>query len=147
MDKITVKALNRSLNPLPEYATKGSSGCDLRAAITEPMLIKPRQRVAIPTGLSIQLPIGYEAQIRSRSGLTLKHGIVVANGIGTIDSDYRGEICVIITNISDEDYEISPGEKIAQMVIASYVFADFELCDTLDDTQRGVGGFGHSGKL
>ena len=147
MDKVTVKIINKSEYPLPEYATVGSSGCDLRANSELPITVKPFERLAVPTGLYIQLPKGYEAQIRSRSGLTLKHGIVVANGIGTIDSDYRGEISVILVNISNEDYTISPGEKIAQMVISNYIQADFELCETLDDTSRGSGGFGHSGKL
>lgn len=147
MDKVTVRILNKSAFGLPEYATEGSSGCDLRANISESIVIKPLERIAVPTGLFIELPLGYEAQIRSRSGLTLKHGIVVANGIGTIDSDYRGEICVILVNISNEDYEILPHEKIAQMVVVKYERAEFELCETLEDTQRGSGGFGHSGKL
>ncbi len=147
MDKVNIKIINKSANPLPEYATTGSSGCDLRANLAAPYCLKAGERAAIPTGLFIELPMGYEAQIRSRSGLSLKYGVVVANGVGTIDCDYRGEICVILANISSSDYIIQPGEKIAQMVISAYSLANFIPCDVLDDTQRGEGGFGHSGKL
>ncbi len=130
----------------PQYATSGSAGCDLQADITEGVQIPAGGRALIPTGIFIALPEGYEAQIRSRSGLTLKYGIVVANGVGTIDSDYRGEIKVILLNVSAQDYTVSPGEKIAQMVFSGYSRAAFRLCDDLDDTVRGNGGFGHSGK-
>ncbi|NLW70299.1 MAG: dUTP diphosphatase [Eubacteriaceae bacterium] len=144
MPKSRVIIVNRSAHPIPEYATPGSSGCDLRANIPEKMLVKAGQRVLIPTGIYLQLEQGTEAQIRSRSGMTLKHGIVVANGIGTVDSDYRGEISVIIANISGEDYYILPGEKIAQMVFCPVLQADFVLSDSLDETIRGSGGFGHT---
>lgn len=147
MSGVKVKIVNKSQNPLPEYATKGSAGLDLRADIKEPLLLKSGKRFAVPTGLYIELPEGYEAQIRSRSGLSLKCGVVAANGVGTVDSDYRGEVCVILANISDEDYEIAPGEKIAQMVISKYCRAELVLCDELEKTERGEGGFGHSGKL
>ena len=136
MVKVNIK--NTSPFPLPSYASEGSAGCDLRANITED--------VVIPTGIYIALPDGYEAQIRSRSGLTLRHGIVVANGIGTIDSDYRGEIKVILYNQSKTDYTVTPGERISQMVIARYEKADFTEVTDLDETDRGEGGFGHSGK-
>lgn len=147
MGNVKVKIVNKSQNPLPAYATPGSAGMDLRADIKEPLLLKSMQRLAVPTGLYIELPEGYEAQIRSRSGLSLKHGVVAANGIGTVDSDYRGEICVILANISDTDYEIAPGEKIAQMVINEYCRAELVQCGELGDTERGEGGFGHSGRL
>lgn len=146
MENIKIHIMNHSLYPLPSYATSGSAGADLCADIKEPLMIFSREIVLVPTGISIALPMGYEAQIRSRSGMTLKHGIVVANGIGTIDSDYRGEIKVIIHNISDRDYLMQPGEKIAQMVIAQHCRADFIESVTLEETDRGEGGFGHSGK-
>ncbi len=143
MVKIAIK--NTSPYPLPSYATDKSAGCDLRADIKEDILINSFETVLIPTGIYIALPDGYEAQIRSRSGMTLKHGIVVANGIGTIDSDYRGEIKVILYNQSKKDYTITPGERIAQMVISKYEKAEFVLTEELDETQRSDGGFGHSG--
>ncbi|MBR5996174.1 MAG: dUTP diphosphatase [Eubacteriaceae bacterium] len=145
MNKTSVGIVNLSPYPAPSYATPGSSGVDLRANIAGEIVINPREITAIPTGIFIEMPEGIEAQIRSRSGMTLKHGIVVANGIGTIDSDYRGEISVIITNISNEPYTVSPGEKIAQMVFCEYVKAEFNAKETLDDTERGAGGFGHTG--
>lgn len=144
---VKVKAVNSSMFPMPEYATQSSAGCDLRANISEPFLMKAGAVELIPTGLYIELPEGYEAQIRSRSGLTLKHGIIVANGIGTVDADYRGEICVILANISKTDYEVSVGERIAQMVINEVCRAEFELCEKLNETERSAGGLGHSGKL
>ncbi len=146
METVEIHIINQSLYPLPSYATPGSAGADLRANIGESLTIKSGATCLIPTGLSIALPEGFEAQIRSRSGMTLKHGIVVANGIGTIDSDYRGEIKVILHNISDRDYLLNPGEKIAQMVIARYCRAEFAESETLGGTARGGGGFGHSGK-
>lgn len=143
---MNVKIINRSDNPLPRYETPGSSGVDLYSNNDQPIKVSTNEIVKVPTGLFLEIPLGYEAQIRSRSGMTLKHGIVVANGIGTIDSDYRGEICVLITNISKEDYTIQKGERIAQMVFAKVEQLTFELCDTISDTQRGDGGFGHTGK-
>lgn len=146
MEIIEIRIINKSCYPLPSYATSGSAGADLCANLEESIMIKKGGICLIPTGISIALPSGFEAQIRSRSGMTLKHGIVVANGIGTIDSDYRGEIKVILHNISDKDYLLNPGEKIAQMVISKFCQADFIVSETLDDTARGDGGFGHSGK-
>lgn len=146
MKKIKIKIVNKSQNPLPQYATGGSAGCDLMADIPGEMTIPSLQRVIVPTGLYIELPEGYEAQIRSRSGMTLRHGIVVANGIGTVDADYRGEIKVILHNISDEEYTIKSGEKIAQMVINEVAYADFIACGTIRETPRSDGGFGHTGK-
>ncbi len=143
MVKINIK--NTSPYPLPSYASHGSAGCDLRADINEEYVMRSFETALIPTGIYIALPDGYEAQIRSRSGMTLKHGIVVANGVGTIDSDYRGEIKVILYNQSKHDYTITPGERIAQMVISKYERAEFILTDELDETERNDGGFGHSG--
>jgi len=144
MVKINIK--NTSPFDIPSYSSPQSSGCDLRADIKEEYTIRSFETALIPTGIYIALPDGYEAQIRSRSGMTLKHGIVVANGVGTIDSDYRGEIKVILYNQSKKDYTITPGERIAQMVIAKYEKAEFVLTESLDETERGEGGFGHSGK-
>ena len=145
MKEINVKIINKSKYPLPSYATTGSAGLDIYANLECDMLVSPMQRVLVPTGLYIALEDGFEAQIRSRSGMSLKHGIVVANGIGTIDSDYRGEIKVILVNISNEDYIIKSGDKIAQMVINEYTRANFVEVITLDETTRSDGGFGHSG--
>lgn len=145
MNKVQIQIINKSKYPLPTYQTEGSAGMDLCANIDEPILIEKGKIKLIPTGLFIALPLGYEAQIRSRSGMTLKHGVVVANGIGTIDCDYRGEIQVILINLGENDYIINPGERIAQMVINQYSKAIFEEVDVLDDTIRGEGGFGHSG--
>ena len=145
MKKTTIKIINRSPFPNPTYATAGSAGADLYANIDQPTMIAQNEIILIPTGIYLGLPIGIEAQIRSRSGLTLKHGIVVANGIGTIDSDYRGEIKVILHNISKADYQLMPGEKIAQIVFAPFLQANFTSVEALEDTQRGSGGFGHSG--
>ncbi len=146
MKKKTIEIINRSPYPNPTYATVGSAGADLYANIDRPIMINQNKIVLVPTGIYIGLPIGIEAQIRSRSGLTLKHGIVVANGVGTIDSDYRGEIKVILHNISKTDYQLMPGEKIAQMIFAEFLQADFNSVEDLDETKRGSGGFGHSGK-
>jgi dUTP pyrophosphatase len=141
-----VKIINDSINNLPQYATKGSVGLDLCADIIEAITIHPQERKLIPTGLHIELPEGYEAQIRARSGLALKHGITVLNGVGTIDSDYNGEIGVILYNTSDTSYTINSGERIAQMVINKVEIIQWELTNKLEDTERGEGGFGHTGK-
>lgn len=140
-----IKVINRSKHPLPAYATTHSAGMDLRANLNEPVVLKPLQRALIPTGLSIELPEGYEAQIRPRSGLALKKGITLLNSPGTIDADYRGEIGVILINLSSDDFTIEDGERICQMVVASYVQAGWEITETLGDTDRGMGGFGHTG--
>ncbi len=136
---------NESGFPNPIYKTQGSAGVDLQANIDEAITIKPLERILIPTGIYISLPLGYEAQIRARSGLAIKHGISLVNGIGTIDSDYRGEIKVIVINLGNEDYTISRGDRIAQMVFAKYEQASFNQVESLDETDRGTGGFGHSG--
>lgn len=141
-----INIVNKSNHPLPEYATALSAGMDLRANITEPITLKPLERKLIPTGLFIELPAGYEAQIRPRSGLAIKKGITVLNSPGTIDADYRGEICVILVNLSAEDFVINDGERICQMVIAAHVQATLVPVDELDETERGAGGFGHTGK-
>ena len=140
-----IKIINKSRHALPEYATPQSAGVDLRANIDAPVMLAPLQRVLIPTGLYIALPEGYEAQVRPRSGLAIKKGITVLNTPGTIDADYRGEICVILVNLSDAPFEVTDGERIAQMVIARHEQAEWEECDSLDSTERGAGGFGHTG--
>ena len=143
---VKIKIVNKGSQPLPEYATAQSAGMDLRANIGEyPIVLTPLERKLIPTGLHIALPIGYEAQIRPRSGLALKKGITVLNSPGTIDSDYRGEIGVILINLSNEDFIVEDGERIAQMVIAKHDRAVFSETDTLDETERGEGGYGHTG--
>ena len=145
--QIPLKLINRSDNPLPAYATALSSGLDLRAYLPEgSVTLKPLERRMIPTGLYMELPEGYEAQVRPRSGLAIKHGITVINSPGTIDADYRGEICVLLVNLSDTPFEIRSGERIAQMVIASFVQADLISVTALTETERGAGGFGHTGK-
>ena len=141
-----VKIVNQSSNPLPEYSTVHSAGMDLRANLTEPIVLKPLQRVLVPTGLFIELPVGYEAQIRPRSGLALKKGITVLNSPGTIDADYRGEVGIILINLSSEDFIIEHGERICQMVIARHEHIGWELVEILEETERGSGGFGHTGK-
>lgn len=140
-----VRIINKSKHPLPEYATPLSAGFDLRANIDTPITLLPLQRTLIPTGLFIALPEGYEAQVRPRSGLAIKKGITVLNSPGTIDADYRGEICVILANLSDTPFEITDGERIAQMVIARHEQAEWIETDILDETERGTGGFGHTG--
>ena len=145
MEKIKVKVINKSGYDLPEYKTSQSAGMDLRANIEEPITINPMERVLIGTGLYIALPIGYEAQVRPRSGLALKHGITVLNTPGTVDADYRGEIMVLLINLSNISFIINPGDRIAQMVIARHEQAEFTLVDELDDTERGEGGMGHTG--
>lgn len=141
-----VKIINKSQHPLPQYATPYSAGMDLRANLSEPVVIKPLERKLIPTGVYIALPEGFEAQIRPRSGLALKHGVTVLNTPGTIDADYRGEICVILVNLSSEPFIVNDGERVCQMVIAAYIHIDWEEVDELSDTERGAGGFGHTGK-
>ena len=141
-----VKIINKSRHPLPEYATPYSAGVDLRANIDEPITLKPLERSLVPTGLYIELPQGYEAQIRPRSGLAFKHGLTVLNSPGTIDADYRGEIRVILVNLSNEDFVINDGERICQMVIATHAQVEWAEVDAIDETERGAGGFGHTGK-
>lgn len=141
-----VPIVNHSPYPCPAYATEQSAGVDLRAHLEAPLVLQPLQRTLVPTGLFMALPSGYEAQVRPRSGLALKHGISVLNTPGTIDADYRGEIKVILVNLSDQAFEILPGERIAQMVIARHEIVEWEQVDTLEETARGAGGFGSSGK-
>lgn len=141
-----VKIVNKSKFNVPKYATEHSAGVDLYANTEKPVIIGPLERVLIGTGIHIELPEGFEAQIRPRSGLAVKHGISIVNSPGTIDADYRGEIKIILINLSKDEYEIQPGERICQMVIARYEKVDFEEVDNINNTQRGEGGFGHSGK-
>ena len=142
---IKIKVVNKGHQPLPRYATPMSAGMDLRANLDEPITLLPMQRALVKTGLYIALPEGYEAQIRPRSGLALKHGITVLNSPGTIDADYRGEIGVCLINLSAERFVINDGERIAQMVIARHEQGDFEVVQELDETERGAGGYGHTG--
>lgn len=142
---IQINIINKAPHALPAYQTTGSSGMDLRAWLPEPVVLKPLERKVIPTGLYIALPAGYEAQIRPRSGLAIKRGLTVINSPGTIDSDYRGEIMVGIVNLSGEDQVIEDGERIAQMIVATYATVSWEPTENLDETLRGAGGFGHSG--
>ena len=141
-----IKIINQSNHALPAYETAHAAGMDLRASLTEEIIIKPLQRSLIPTGLFIELPVGYEAQIRPRSGLAYKHGITVLNSPGTIDADYRGEIKVLLVNLSDTDFKVSNGERIAQMVVAKHETVVWQLADELNATDRGEGGYGHTGK-
>lgn len=143
---LNIKIINHSRHPLPAYETEHAAGMDLRAFINEAITIKPLQRILIPTGLHIELPIGYEAQIRPRSGLAFKHGIGIVNSPGTIDADYRGEIKVLLVNLSDTDFVVNDGERIAQMVVAKHETVNWELATELGDTLRGAGGYGHTGK-
>jgi dUTP pyrophosphatase len=140
-----IEVVNRGHQPLPTYATVQSAGMDLRANISEPIVLEPMERRLIPTGLYIALPQGYEAQVRPRSGLALKHGITVLNAPGTIDADYRGEIGVVLINLSQEEFVVNDGERIAQMVIARHENAEFIEVEVLDETERGEGGYGHTG--
>ena len=142
---VKIKIVNRGSQQLPAYATPESAGMDLRANITEPIVLHPLERRIIPTGLYIALPPGYEAQVRPRSGLAFKHGITVLNSRGTIDSDYRGELGVLLVNLSNEDFTVEAGERIAQMVIARHEQGEFVEVEELDDTERGAGGYGHTG--
>lgn len=145
MERIKVKIINDSSNPLPAYETPSSAGMDVRARLDSPVTLQPLQRALIPTGLRIQLPQGYECQVRPRSGLALKHGISLVNTPGTVDADYRGEIGIIVINLSDQPYTITDGERIAQLVIKEYVHVTWEQVDRIDETERGDGGFGHTG--
>lgn len=140
-----IKVINKGRQPLPEYATPLSAGLDLRANINESVTLLPMERQLIGTGLYIALPPGYEAQVRPRSGLALKHGITVLNTPGTIDADYRGEVKVLLVNLSNEPFDVNEGERIAQLVIAKHEHAEFIVVDELDDTERGAGGYGHTG--
>lgn len=142
---VKIKIVNKGQQPLPTYATAQSAGMDLRANIDAPITLRPMERQLIPTGLHIALPEGFEAQVRPRSGLALKHGITVLNTPGTIDADYRGELKVLLVNFSNTDFVINAGERVAQMVIARYEKVDFEQVTELDDTERGAGGYGHTG--
>lgn len=141
-----VRIVNRSPYGLPAYSTPLSAGMDLRACIDEPVVLRPLQRMLVPTGLYIELPEGYEAQIRPRSGLAIKHGISLVNSPGTVDADYRGEIKVIVVNLSDEDFTLNPGERMAQMVVARHERVEWEEVDVLQDSVRGDGGFGSTGR-
>lgn len=143
---LNVQIINKSKHPLPAYATELSAGMDIRANLDKPMVLAPMQRCLVPTGLYIALPAGFEAQIRPRSGLALKKGITVLNSPGTIDADYRGEICIILVNLSADEFVVEDGERIAQMVIAQHEQAVWQQVDVLDETERGAGGFGHTGK-
>lgn len=146
MPAITIKIINQSSNPLPDYATAGSSGMDLRASLDQPMVILPMERKLVPTGLFIELPEGYEAQVRPRSGLAIKQGITCLNTPGTIDSDYRGEIKIILINLSGEEQVIQPGDRIAQLVFQEVVKGSWQPSNSLESTERNEGGFGHTGK-
>lgn len=146
VEKLTVKIINKSNNPLPAYATTGASGMDLRAQLDESILLKPLQRTLVPTGLFIEIPAGYEAQVRPRSGLAIKQGITCLNTPGTIDADYRGEIKVILVNLSEETQEIRHADRIAQLVIQRVERAELIAVNELNETTRGDGGFGHTGK-
>ena len=141
-----VQIVNRSPYPCPAYATPLSAGMDLKANLSEPVTLGPLERTMVPTGLFIALPEGYEAQIRPRSGLAAKHGITVTNAPGTVDADYRGEVCVLLVNLSKEPFVINPGERIAQMVIARHEKAEWVEVEALDETERGAGGFGSTGR-
>ncbi|MDR3269502.1 MAG: dUTP diphosphatase [Tannerella sp.] len=141
-----VKIVNHSHHPLPQYQTPLSAGMDIRANLSDPVELKPLERKLIPTGLYVALPEGYEAQMRPRSGLAIKHGITLLNTPGTIDADYRGEIGIILVNLSSEPFVINDGERICQMVITSHAGVEWQPAEQLDDTERGAGGFGHTGK-
>ena len=143
---ISIRVINRSHHPLPGYATPLSAGMDLRANLSQPITLQPLQRCMVPTGLFLALPAGYEGQVRPRSGLALRHGITVINAPGTVDADYRGEVCVLLVNLSDQPFVISDGERIAQLVVARCEQAQWQEVTRLDDTERGEGGFGHTGR-
>lgn len=142
-----IKIINKSQHPLPQYETAHAAGMDLRASVNEEIILKPMQRELIPTGLFIELPVGFEAQIRPRSGLAYKHGISIVNAPGTIDADYRGELKVLLINLSDTDFKIVNGDRIAQMVVAKHETVIWQPVDALGETGRGEGGYGHTGKL
>lgn len=141
-----VKVINRSANELPRYETPSSAGMDVRADLAGAIVLKPLERTLVPTGLHVELPEGYEMQIRPRSGLAIKHGLTLLNTPGTIDADYRGEIKIIVANLSSEPYELKPGERIAQMVVSRFTQVEWEPVRELSQTERGAGGFGHTGK-
>jgi dUTP pyrophosphatase len=143
---MNINIINKSAHALPQYETAHAAGMDLRAFLETAITIKPLQRVLVPTGLYIELPVGFEAQIRPRSGLAYKHGISIVNSPGTIDADYRGEIKVLLVNLSDTDFVVNDGERIAQMVIAKHETIDWNLVEELNETARGEGGYGHTGK-
>lgn len=145
MDNVTVKIINNSHHPLPQYATPDSAGMDLRANLLQPIVLAPLERVLVPTGIHIELPSGYECQLRPRSGLALKHGITLVNTPGTIDADYRGEIGVILINLSNKSFTINDGERICQMVVTEYSHVEWQETDDISKTTRGEGGFGHTG--
>lgn len=145
MKTIKVKVVNHSNNPLPEYESLMAAGMDLRAFLSEPIIIKPNERKLIPSGLHIQLPEGYELQVRPRSGLALKHGITLTNSPGTVDADYRGDVGAIVHNLGTEDFIVNNGDRICQIVAKEYARIEWELTDHLDSTERGDGAFGHSG--
>ena len=146
MPHVQIKIVNTSSNPLPQYATQGSSGMDIRSSLDIPVKLQPLQRTLIPTGLFVEIPTGYEIQIRPRSGLAIKQGITCLNTPGTIDCDYRGEIKIILINLSSEEQVINPGDRIAQMIIQKVERAELEQVDILNETERAAGGFGHTGK-
>ena len=146
MSFVHIRIINKSKNALPEYATAGSSGMDIRADLDEPLTIQPLERVLVPTGLQIELPLGYEAQIRPRSGLAINHGITCLNSPGTIDADYRGEIKIILVNLSNEPHVVLPADRIAQMIVQKTERAKLIPAEELNETQRSTGGFGHTGK-
>ena len=147
MNDVEIKIINTSDNQIPEYATSGSSGLDLRANLSVPVILKPLERAMIPTGLFLEIPLGYEAQVRPRSGLAHKHGITCLNSPGTVDSDYRGEIKIILINLSQEEHSINNGDRIAQMVICKIEKALLQPAEQLENTLRGEGGFGHTGNI
>jgi dUTP pyrophosphatase len=142
---LPVKIVNKSRHPLPSYATAAAAGMDLRAHLDAPVVLKPLQRALVPTGLFIELPEGHEAQVRPRSGLALKHGLTVLNSPGTIDADYRGEVKVLLVNLSDNDFTVNDGERIAQLVVARHEQVKWEQVDSLEESMRGAGGFGSTG--
>ena len=146
MHDVEIKIINTSANQAPEYATPGSSGLDLRADLTTPVILKTLERAMIPTGIFLEIPLGYEVQVRPRSGLALKHGLTCLNSPGTVDSDYRGEIKIILINLSQEDHTINSGDRIAQMVLCKVEKAFLQPVEKLESTLRGEGGFGHTGK-
>ncbi len=146
MSQIEIRIINNSSNSLPEYATEGSSGMDIRAHLTEPVSLQPLERTLIPTGLFLEIPMGFEAQIRPRSGLAIKQGLTCLNTPGTIDADYRGEIKIILINLSNEQQVIHAGDRVAQMVIQKVEKITWRLAEALEETQRSAGGFGHTGK-
>lgn len=145
METVTIKIINKSNNPLPQYSTPYAAGMDIRANLQEPVVLQPLERKLIPTGLFIEIPNGYECQIRPRSGLALKKGITVLNTPGTIDADYRGEIGVILVNLSAEPFTVNHGERICQMVVARHAAAKWQPCEILSESERSSGGFGHTG--